>query len=314
VQAAALTSNLPVAGSGRWQFAVEGNAYAAERDYPLARRAVVSSGYFETFGVSLLQGRAFGDQDRPGSLPVAIVNRSFAETHFPDQDPLGRRIRLGTDEDPGPWLTIVGVAPDVWMQGIDDLDAAGFYQPLSQVDQRFMSIAIRTAGNPLNLTNLVREEVMAVDPDLPIYFVMAMDGVIRQSSWFYGVFGGLFMVFGFVALFLASVGLYAVMAFSVRRRTQEVGVRMALGAEAGDVLRLILRQGMTQLAAGAVLGLGLAWWLARTLRTILFQVDPADPLTFSIILAMLALTGLLATIVPARRATRVDPAWALRYE
>ena len=314
VSAAALTSNLPVAGTGRWQFAVEGKAYAAERDYPLARRAVISAHYFDTFGVSLLQGRDFGPEDQAGSVPVAIVNRSFAETFFPNEDPLGRRIRGGTGEDAGPWLTIVGVAPDVWMQGIDDLDAAGFYLPLTQADQRFISIAIRTQGNPLDLTNLVRDEVVAIDPDLPIYFVNSMDGVIRQSSWFYGVFGGLFVVFGFAALFLSSVGLYAVMAFSVRRRTQEVGVRMALGAERGDVLRLILRQGMTQLGAGALLGLGLAWWLARTLRTILFQVDPSDPVTFTAILVSLVLTGLLATIVPARRATRVDPALALRYE
>ncbi len=314
VRAAALTSNLPVAGTGRWQFAVEGRAYAAERDYPLARRAVISPRYFDTFGVSLLQGRDVGPEDRAASLPVTIVNRVFAETHFPNQDPLGRRIRVGTGDNAGPWLTVIGVAPDVWMQGIDDRDAAGFYVPLAQVDQRFMSIAIRTQGNPLDLTNLVRDEVVAIDPDLPIYFVNSMDGVIQQSSWFYGVFGGLFMVFGFVALFLASVGLYAVMAFSVRRRTQEVGVRMALGAEGRDVLRLILRQGMTQLAMGAVIGLGLAWWLARTLRVILFQVEPTDPLTFTTILATLALTGLLATIVPARRATRVDPAMALRYE
>jgi len=245
---------------------------------------------------------------------VTIVNRSFAETFFPNRDPLGRRIRVGTGENAGPWRTVIGVAPDVWMQGIDDVDAEGFYVPLGQVDQRFISIAIRTQGSPLDLTARVRDEVTAIDPDLPIYFVNSMDGVIRQSSWFYGVFGGLFMVFGFVALFLASVGLYAVMAFSVRRRTQEVGVRMALGAEQRDVLRLILRQGMTQLALGVVIGLGLAWWLARTLRVILFQVDPGDPLIFMAILVTLALTGFLATIVPARRATRVDPALALRYE
>ena len=314
VSAVALTSNLPVQGTGRWAFAVEGQAYAAERDYPLARRAVISPRYFDTFGVSLLQGRDFGPQDQPGSLPVTIVNRSFAETFFPNQDPLGRRIRVGTGENAGPWRTVIGVAPDVWMQGIDDVDAEGFYVPLGQVDQRFISIAIRTQGSPLDLTARVRDEVTAIDPDLPIYFVNSMDGVIRQSSWFYGVFGGLFMVFGFVALFLASVGLYAVMAFSVPRRTQEVGVRMALGAEQRDVLRLILRQGMTQLALGVVIGLGLAWWLARTLRVILFQVDPGDPLIFMAILVTLALTGFLATIVPARRATRVDPALALRYE
>jgi predicted permease len=322
VLAASLTSNLPVTGSPRGRFALEGRAYATERDYPMARRVVIAPRFFDTFGVSLLQGRDFGPEDRAGSLPVAIVNRSFAETFFPNQDPVGRRIRDplarrdlgGTDQQAGPWLTIIGVAPDVWMQSIDDVDAAGFYLPLAQLDQRFISIAIRTRGNPLDLTSMVRDDVMAIDSDLPIYFVNSMEDVIEQSGWFYRVFGGLFMVFGFVALFLASVGLYAVMAFSVRRRTQEVGVRMALGAERRDVLRLILRQGMTQLAAGSFLGLGLAWWLARTLRTILFQVDPSDPLTFTAILASLVLTGLLATIVPARRATRVDPALALRYE
>ncbi len=137
--------------------------------------------------MSVLQGRDFGPQDQAGSLPVTLVNRSFAQTFFPNQDPLGKRIRVGTGDEAGPWLTVIGVAPDVWMQGIDDLDAAGFYRPLAQVDQRFMSIAIRTPGKPLDLTNLVRDEVVAIDPDLPIYFVNSMDGVIRQSSWFYGV-------------------------------------------------------------------------------------------------------------------------------
>lgn len=155
---------------------------------------------------------------------------------------------------------------------------------------------------------------MAVDRDLPIYWVWTMADAIARGTWFYRVFGTIFLLFGVVALFLASVGLYGVMAFSVSRRTQEVGVRMALGAQSRDVLKLIFRQGMTQLAIGLVLGLLLAAALSRGLEVILFQVQPWDPVIFLLIIGVLALTSLAAWLVPARRATRVDPLVALKYE
>jgi ABC-type antimicrobial peptide transport system permease subunit len=160
----------------------------------------------------------------------------------------------------------------------------------------------------------VRDAVASVHADTPIYWPVTLADRIAEGTWVYNVFGGLFMVFGFVALFLASVGLYGVMAFSVSRRTPEVGIRMALGAEGGQVLRLILRQGMIQIAVGAALGLALAVLVSRALRLVLFQVSASDPSVFGLVAAVLVLTGFLASLVPARRATRVDPLVALRSE
>ncbi len=310
----ALTSVLPGLGSGRNRFAVEGEAYATDTDYPLARILTASPNLFSTFDVSLLEGRDFRWADTEESMQVAIVNRPFVEKFFPGESPLGRRIRLGDADSEEPWLTIVGVVPDMYMGGVDNEDPEGVYVPITQSALRFMSIAVRAPNNPMVLAPVVREEVMAVDRDLPIYWVWTMADAIARGTWFYRVFGTIFLLFGVVALFLASVGLYGVMAFSVSRRTQEVGVRMALGAQSRDVLKLIFRQGMTQLAIGLVLGLLLAAALSRGLEVILFQVQPWDPVIFLLIIGVLALTSLAAWLVPARRATRVDPLVALKYE
>jgi len=202
----------------------------------------------------------------------------------------------------------------MYMDGVENETPEGAYIPAAQSPGRFMSIAARTRSAPASITPQIREAVRSVDPDLPIYFVSSLEESIRQNNWHYSVFGGLFMVFGFVALFLAAVGLYGVMSFSVSRRTREVGVRMALGAEARDVLRLILRQGMTQLALGLGLGLFVAFGLARLLGIILFGVEPYDPTVFATILVVLASAALAACLVPALRATRVDPIEALRAE
>ncbi len=313
-RAAALTTNLPGTGSGRRRFAVEGEVYASDQDYPLTRRVLATSGFFETFGVSILQGRDFAPQDRADNLQVAIVNEAFAERFFPGESPLGRRIRLGRSDSEQPWLSIVGLAPDMFMGGVDNENPEGIYVPLAQNDARFMSIAVAARGDPLALARVVRDQVMAIDPDLPLYWVDSLAGFIAQGTWFYRVFGTLFMIFGFVALFLAGIGLYGVMAFSVSRRTQEVGVRMALGAQRGDVLGLILRQGLLQLGIGLFFGLALAALLSRMLQLVLFQVEPRDPVIFLVIALALLAIGLLASYIPARRATRVDPVAALRYE
>ncbi|HEX5724340.1 MAG TPA: ABC transporter permease [Longimicrobiaceae bacterium] len=313
--AVALSSALPGIGSGGDRVAIEGKAYADERAYPDAHTIVAGPGSFDAFGVKLRQGRDFGAQDREGSLPVTIVNESFARTHFGQESPLGRRIRLGGPETEQPWLTIVGVAPDMFADGLENEEPEAVYLPYTQSPQRFMSVVARPrAGEPGGLTAPVRDLVAGLDPDLPIYFVDTLAGRLSQATWFYKVFGTIFMVMGFVALFLASIGLYGVMAFSVSRRTREMGVRMALGAQAGDVRRLILRQGLKQLAIGVVLGLLLAFGLGSLLRIILFQVSPADPVTFVSIVTVLVGTGVLACLIPARRATRVDPMVALRYE
>ena len=314
VRSAAIASNLPGLGSGRWQIGIDGETYDRDQDYPLARGNSVSPGYFDAFGVSVLQGRDFTAQDRAETLPVAIVNQSFVEAFFSGESPLGRRFRVGDSGSEEPWLTIVGVVPDLFMGGPENENPEGFYLPMAQKVARFMFMLARTGANPMALAPLVRDEVVAVDENLPIYWVRTLDQAIAQNTWFYTVFGTLFVIFGGVALLLAAIGLYGVMSFAVSRRTKEVGVRMALGAERGDVIRLVLKQGLWQLAIGVVLGVGLGALLSRGLQEFLFEVGAMDPMTFVAIAIVLVSTGVVASLVPARRATRVDPVVALRYE
>jgi predicted permease len=310
----ALTSRLPAMGSGIESFAVEGAAYAESRDLPRARWVAVSPGFFQLYGGGVLQGRNFGEQDRQGSLPVAIVNRSFARKHFGGASPVGRRIRTGDLATREPWLTIVGVVPDLFAGEPDNKEPEAIYRPVAQAPQRFLTVAARPRGEPMAIAPLVRDAVAAVDADIPIYFVQTHARAIARETWFYRVFGTIFMVFGFVALFLAAIGLYAVMAHSVGRRIREMGVRMALGAQAGDVVGLVLRQGLLQIAAGLVLGLALAAGVSSLLSMLLFGVTPRDPAIFGAVVLVLVATGLAACLLPARRATRVSPMVALRAE
>ncbi len=316
VQESSLATILPGVGSSYSTFSVEGEAYVDDRDYPGARWGQVDPDYFRTVGVDVVLGRAFEPSDNIYAEPVAIVNASFAQKHLGEGSPLGRRFRPGRAEDERAWLTVVGVVPDLWMQGAGNLDGLpeGYYVPVAQSDARFMSILARGPADPMDLTAAVRDVVIATNADTPIYFVKTLAGRIAENTWVYNVFGVLFMIFGAVALFLASVGLYGVMAFSVGRRTSEVGIRMALGAEGGQVLSLILKQGAVQTALGVVLGFGLAVLVARTLRLVLFEVSPNDPSVFGIVAVVLLATGLAASLIPARRATRVDPVVALRSE
>ena len=199
--------------------------------------------------------------------------------------------------------------------GNNETDPAGYYTPVEQGDIRFMSLTVRTRGGaPLTITPEVRRAVRTVDADLPIYSVLSMQGAIKRGTWFYKVFGTLFIVFGAAALFMASVGLYGVLSFSVSRRTQEMGIRMALGATARDVIKLVLRQGLVQLGVGLAIGLAMAFGLSNIVAFIMFDVQPRDPMVFGSIVVVITLVGLLASFVPARRATRVDPMEALRYE
>ena len=315
VRAATVASSLPGLGSGTSAMALEGESYAEDRDYPTARRAQVAPGYFATFGVDVLQGRDFSAFDNGEEIPVAIVNQSYERKHFPE-GALGKRLRWGRADSEDPWLTIVGVVPDLYMEGLGNTDGepAGVYTPLAQGDGFFMSIAAAGPANPLSLSTAVRDAVAAVHADTPIYWADTLKGRLAQGTWVYNVFGTLFVIFGISALFLAAVGLYGVMSFSVSQRTTELGVRMALGAQAAQVLKMILRQGMTQVAVGLVLGLGLAVLIARALRIVLFEVSPNDPAIFAAIAVVLVGTGFMALTVPARRATRVDPMVALRGE
>jgi putative ABC transport system permease protein len=245
------------------------------------------------------------------------VNQAFAARFFADREALGQRFaeRIGRDSL-GAWMTIVGIVPNQKMEGFDpDHPAEGYYVPLAQRDPRFVSIAVQSAdANPLALTAGVREAVRALNPNLPIYDVYSMKGALARDTWFYGVFGTLFIVFGAAALFMATVGLYGVLSFSVSRRTKEMGIRMALGANAGDVIRLVLAQGGKQLAIGLSLGLILAYGLTRVIGILMFEMTPQDPPVFTLVVLVIGSVGLLASLVPARRATRTQPTVALRYE
>ena len=309
---ATITTALPGLGSGGPNVRIEGQEYDLEGELPWARNNFIAPNYFETFQKNLIEGRSFSTQDRFGSIPVAIVNRSFAERFF-EGDAVGRRFRTGRDPEP-PWITIVGVVPDMYERGLDDETPEAIYLPLAQAAPAFASIAARTRGEPLAVTEEVRKAVTAIDPNLPIYFVRTLQSAIHQSYWFYNVFGVLFMVFGAVALFLAGVGLYGVMATSVAQRTREMGVRMALGAQARDVLALVFRQGLIQIAIGIALGLGLAIPVSTLLTIVLYEVNPRDPVVFVSIIVFLVGAASIACFVPARRATRVDPNIALRAE
>jgi predicted permease len=301
VQGVSLSSQLPAVGAGGAPVAVEGKSYATDRDYPFTQSLVVNPGFFPTFEVTPVTGRAFTAEDREGSVPVVIVNQSFVRKFLGADDPLGKRIRLGGAKSKAPWLTIVGVVPDIFTGDTGNPRDAGVLLPLAQNRSNFLSIALR-APNAMSLTPQIRSTAAALNADIPIYYVTSMDEAIAKGVWHVRVFGGLFMVFGVAALLLAAIGLYAVMAFSVSRRSREVGIRIALGARTSHVLRLVFRQGVVQLAVGVTLGLGLAALLSQLVAGVLFEVQPRDPVTFGSVVAVLVGAGLLACYVPARRA------------
>jgi predicted permease len=313
-QSATIVSGLPAVNENGSGFTLEGVSYREERDVPDARWSAVSPGFFETFDIPARQGRLIDASDREAGLPVAVINQTFADAYFPGKSPLGRRIRPGGRTSTAPWLTIIGVVPSTFSGDPERRNRPGYYVPLSQSHSTFVSLAVRTSGTPMAITSQVRQAVASLNPDIPLYWVYSMAEAFERPTWFIRVFGAMFMIFGLIALFLASVGLYAVMSFSVSRRVREVGIRMALGAQGHDVVRMIFGQGAWQLGVGLVLGLGLAAAVAQFMQVILFDVQPRDPATFGGVVVVLALSGLAACMIPARRATRVDPLVALRAE
>jgi putative ABC transport system permease protein len=318
---AAAGTILPGNDGGLTRFAVAGRSYAREEDQPVTWFGSISDGWFETFRIPVRQGRDFNRLDTADSLPVAVVNESFARLAWPGEDPLGRQVRLSDLEgESKKWLTVVGVVADSQIgsseSGGEDFDRReGIYVPLSQVCPGFVSFAVRTRqGQPTAFTEALRGAIATLDPDLPIYWVYTMEEVLVRSRFFSDLFGSLFAIFGLSALVLASVGIYGVIAFSVQQRTQEIGIRMALGARRQTVLGLVLRQGMWQLIVGLVLGLLAAWPVSKLLASILVGVKPDDPATFALVSLVLSLVAFVACWIPARWASRTDPLVAIRYD
>ena len=313
VRAVAFTSDLPARGGQMHPVTLDGVAYPTDQDHPLARRIVITPRYFDIVDVKPVRGRLFARTDGPDSQPVAIVNERLVELLFKDRDPLGARIKLGRDDVP--WRTIVGVVPDLYLGGaIGALDPRheGVYVPLTQNVINFMSLVVRTDRAALSYTATIQDEVHRLDPALPLYWVRSLADQYALDTWFYRAFGTLFVAFGLAALAMATIGLYGVMSFSTGTRTREIGVRMALGAERRSVLLMILRQGTGQLIAGLAIGLGIAALLSRGLGILLFGVRPWDPPVFVAVVLALAAAGTLASFIPARRATRIEPVDALQ--
>ncbi|HSC28660.1 MAG TPA: ABC transporter permease [Vicinamibacterales bacterium] len=309
----AAATALPIGGP-RAAIKLPGREYPTEQDYHDVHRYIVSASFFETLGIRIVDGRAFDARDRAGALPAAIVNESFARKYY-QRGVLGERFALAV----GPhqeWRTIVGVVPDLGVgAGATNEVPEGIYIPTAQIPLSGMTLLVRTAGDtPLSLTAAVRDAIRQVDPNLPIFNVATVWEGVQAGNWPFRVFGSLFMAFGVAALFLATVGLYGVMAFSVSRRTQEIGVRMAMGAARRDVIAMVLRQGLFQIAAGVIIGVGLAVLLTSAMRILIFGVSPYEPAAFAGVAAVLAFTGLAACYLPARSAAGVDPMIALRHQ
>jgi len=309
ISAATTASTMPYAGAAARKLVLEG----ADGSPSTVSYLTVGSRYFETLGLRLVRGRDFTEIDGTAGQEAAIVNELLAQAHFPNEDPLGKRIGLTGETEAPSWFTIVGIAPSVRQRSMDGPDPT-VYLPSRADPQPFAVLLVRGAPGTEAVVPIVREEVRALDPELPLYGIMEMDQLLSQSRWPYRVFGVMLAVFASIALVLSAVGLYAVVAHSISQRVQEIGVRMAFGAEARQVSWLVTRTTALPLFAGLVLGLTAALGVGRLLQSMLVQISPADPLTLLAIVALLLVVSSIACWVPARRATRLDPVSALRHE
>ncbi len=313
VEAAATVSSLPLSGAaGSGGFDIEGRPSPTEQTFNAGFR-IISSDFFKTFRVPLIKGRLIAESDSAKAPPVVVVNESLARDYFANEDPLGKRITLLGDTRV---REIVGVVGDVKHSALDKEAKREIYWPMAQArfPPIFMSLAVRASGAPLQLLAAVRDQVWAGDRDLPIFNIDTMERLMAKSVAPRRFNLLLLGVFALVGLTLAGVGLYGVMSYTVTQRTREIGVRMAMGAQRGDVLRLVIGEGMKLALIGALIGLGGALALTRLLKTLLFGVSATDPLTFIVIAALLIIVALLACWIPARRATSVDPLVSLRVE
>ena len=313
VVSAGAALRLPLTGSdARTIIAIEGRPVPPLAERPIVSLDVVSPDYLKTMGIPLLQGRFFNEHDKEGAPMAAIVNQSFARRFFPDEDPIGKRI-LGFGAVPQS-REIIGVVGDIRHQGLDSSPVEGLYFSSNQRPQLAMSVVVRTAGPPLSLSTAVRSSVLAIDKDQPVASLQTMDEVVASSISDRRFTLLLLGLFAAVALALAAIGIYSVMAYTVTQRTGEIGLRMALGARSRDVLKLVVGQGMTMALIGVAVGLGGAFALTRVMASLLFSVSATDPITFIAIPLLLLGVAVAACFVPARRATKVDPMVALRYE
>ena len=276
---------------------------------------ITTPGYLRAMEISTQKGRSIGDEDTADSPKITLINKTMAEQLWPNQDPLGKRIRFpGSEKNPQPWRTVVGVVSDVAQYALDTKPPMQIYLPHAQFPSSFSSIVVKTEGDPTAMINQVRREIVAVDKDQAVFNVTTLDQLRSESISIRNFFMLLLLVFAGLALVLAAVGIYGVMSYVASQRTHEIGIRMALGAQASDVLKLLIRNGMALALIGVIAGLASAFAVTRLMAGLLFGVSATDAVTFVSVSTGLIAVALLACYIPARRATKIDPLVALRYE
>ena len=327
VQSVSAVSGLP-RGSGNaptQAIVIEAPRLVVGAEYPTADFQGITPDYFRSMGIRLLRGRSFTERDVCEAPGVAIINETMAKRYFPNEDPIGKRMAMGGQKSPGqpvnanpghqsPWNEIVGVVADIKKLGLNAQTVPDVYIPYWQFPMQSPTLIVRTVANPGSIAALIRSEVKSVNKNVPAPTIQTMDEILADYVAQPRFQTMLLSLFGIVALFLAAVGIYGVISYSVVRRTHEIGIRIALGAQKSEVLRLVLSQGLRLTLIGVTVGLAGAWALTRVLRSVLYEVNALDPLTFVATTLVLLSVALVACWLPARRATKVDPMAALRYE
>jgi putative ABC transport system permease protein len=313
VRSAAFT--IPLFGGWQSSFVVEGRPEPPPGQRPSTDTMRVSPDYFKTMGVKLIEGRGVEPTDRLDSPFVCLIDETFARSYFPDESPVGKRLKFGSLADQtSPWMTVVGITSHVKNYGVDQPSRVQLYMPFAQRPVNSGTIVLETSGDPTALTAGLREAVRSIDPDLPLFSIRTLDDIVSAQTAQRRLAVVLISVFASVALLLSAIGIYGVMSYAVTLRTQEIGIRMALGAAREDISKMVLRFGVRMSVIGIALGLVAAFGLARGMAGLLFQTSVTDPPTFSAVPLILMAVALAACYIPARRATTVDPLVALRSE
>jgi putative ABC transport system permease protein len=314
VKSAAATNFLPLSGFwGTTSFLLRGQSLPKEGEAPQADNRVITPTYLRTMRIPLLRGRAFTDADRADGAQVALINETLAKRYFQDRNPVGEELNLGTVQKPD-WWRIVGVTGDVKAFGQDQPTHGDIYRPFDQQPFPLIAFTLRTESDPATIVRAAQQALWSVDAGMAVFKAIPMDLLATQTLAVRRASSVLISGFAVLALVLACIGIYGVMAYAVAQRTREIGVRMALGAQRADVLRMILKSGLRMTLAGVVIGLAGALASSRLLASLLFQVSAINPLIFSFASAVLVAMAILASFLPARRATRIDAMQALRAE